>query len=91
MMLSPVQIKTSFFCVCFFFKNAGQKNCTKNFQPFSIFFSFFKQIKKIVVKVNLPTYFLFICLNFIWVGWDENLKIYWVWPKPSILFVGHRH
>ena len=36
-------------CV-FFIKNAGQKNYTENGQPFSIIFSFFKQINKIGVE-----------------------------------------
>ena len=69
-------MKTRFFlCVFFFCKNSGQKNCTKNVQPFpNIFFSFFKQIKKIGVEG------FSICLYFIGVGGNENLKKFLAWP-----------
>ena len=63
----------------FFFKNAGQKKLhQKFFSLFQTFFPFFKQIKKIWVK-NLPLQF-FICLYFMGVGGDENLKSYLAWP-----------
>ena len=67
---------------CFFFNYAGKENCTKNFQPFSNLFFFYKQMTKIGVEVfseNLPPHF-FICLYFIWTGGDGNLKIYLAWP-----------
>ena len=56
--------------MCFFFKNAGQKTCTK------FFFSFFKQIKKLGWKVFEKTFhpIFSICLYFIGVGGDENQK-----------------
>ena len=65
-----------------FLKNAGQKNCTKNFQPYSDIF--FKQIKKLGWKVKTFQPIFFVCLYFIGMGGDENLK-YLAWPYFSIL------
>ena len=73
--------------ICFlgcFFKNAGQKNCTKIFQPFSNI-SLFKQIKnwggRFFEKPSTPIFF--ICLNFIGVAGDENLKKYLARPYDA--------
>ena len=62
-----------------------EKNCTKNFHPFSNIF-FFEQIKKLGWKIfeKPSTPFFFICLYFIEVGGDENLKKYFAWPKYQI-------
>ena len=65
-----IQIKTSFF-VCVFCKNVGQKYCTKIVQLFSNIFS------KANEKIGLFHPIVFICLNFIGVGGDENLKNIW--------------
>ena len=80
------QIKTILFGFC---KIAGKKNCTKNVQPFSnIFFFFYKQIKKkLGWNVWKPSTPIFICLYFIGVGGDENLKNRLVWPKLMIFII----
>ena len=64
--------------ICFlgcFFKNAGQKNCTKIFQPFSNI-SFFKQIKnwggRFFEKPSTPIFFYLLILHR--GGCEENLK-----------------
>ena len=66
-------MKPGFLCV-FFGKNAGQKNCTKNFQSFSNNFPIFKQIKKLGWKEPSAPFF-FNCLYFIGVDGDENLNL----------------
>ena len=68
--------KTGFLRV---FCKYGQKNCTKNVQPFQTCFSFFKQIRKLGWKVfeRPSTPIFFICLYFIGVCGDENLKNIW--------------
>ena len=50
---------------------ARKMNCTRNIQPFTNIFFFYK-------KPSTPIFF--ICLYFIGAGADENLKIYLVWP-----------
>ena len=60
-------------------------------QKFSAFFNhffFLKQIEKLGWKVfqKLSTPIFFICLYFIGVGGDENLKHYLAWPKLSVIF-----
>ena len=75
----------------FLFKYAFKENCTKNAQPFSIFFFFYKQIKNQankknrgwkVFQKNLPPKFC-ICLYIIGAGGDEDLKRN-IWQDLSI-------
>ena len=71
--------KNQAFVGFFLCKNAGQKKLHSKFLAFfKHFFPFFKQIKKNWVK-NLQLQF-FICLHFIGVGGDENLKSYLTLP-----------
>ena len=79
-------LKLDLYKPSYFIAKMLAKKMHNNFQPFSsIFFFFYKQIKKMGWKVflkNLPPHlFLFAyTLYFIGAGGDENLKKSLIWP-----------
>ena len=82
--MCPNKKKVFFCCLFVVFCNEcwQEKNASKMFSLFQIFFSFLKQIEKMGWKAfeKLFTPFSFICLNFIGLGGNENLKKYLAWP-----------